>query len=51
MISFLPVNMYIYGKPFNRYVEFDSRNVGKFEMDLKKLTWEMVEFSSAEGEA
>lgn len=51
MISFLPVSLTIDGVKFNRCVEYDSQNVTKFKTDLKKLTWELVEFISEEGEA
>ena len=51
MISFLPVTLTINGEKFSRCLEYDSHNVTKFKMDLRKLTWEMVEFLDEEGEA
>ena len=51
MISFLPVSLTIDGVKFNRCIEYNSRNVTKFQMDLKNLTWELMEFISEEGEA
>lgn len=51
MISFFPVSLTIDGVKFNRCIEYNSQDVTKFKMDLKKLTWELVEFISEEGEA
>ena len=51
MLSFLPVDLSIDGEQFNRCLEYDSRNVALYKLDLRKLTWEMVERSKAEGEA